>query len=225
MNNDAESINALQNERRSLNRRHTDYQIEHLQGIFASFETVGRHILLLNKQMRILYRSPYIGTQVAQHALPIELGSTFRLNEPRHAKRFQAFVDGLCRSNAQAIPATELHENLILPLERGEQSPLLLSCFPWPTSTEDDLKIIVILCDPACRSEQQWRAFQTLFGLTAAELRLCLSLTDGLTAADYSEKYRVTDNTVRSQLKAVFAKTNTRRQGDLLRLIFLLTRL
>lgn len=202
MNNDAESINALQNERRSLNRRHTDYQIEHLQGIFASFETVGRHILLLDRQLRILYRSPHIDTQVTQHALPIKLGSTFHLNEPRHAKRFQAFVDGLCRSNVQAIPVTELRENLILPLERGEQSPLLLSCFPLHAS-EDDLKIIIILCDPACRSEQQWRAFQTLFGLTAAELRLCLSLTDGLTATDYSQKYRVTDNTVRSQLKAI----------------------
>jgi DNA-binding CsgD family transcriptional regulator len=219
-------------ERRRQFRRASDYQAEHFQNIFSSFETFGRHVVLLDSQTRVLYRSKKVDELLEGDAIPLELEPKFTLLDSHNANQFKAFLKGWAESVSSTVNSSQ-PDNLrrtkscILLLERSESSPLLLSCFPMQPSPvdEDGLKIMAILCDPGCYSEEQWRAFQDLFSLTAAELRLCLALADGLSLAEYSQKYDVTDNTARSQLKKVFEKTNTRRQGDLMRLIFLLTRL
>ena len=73
-------------------------------------------------------------------------------------------------------------------------------------------------------TRQRREQLQILSRLTPAEARLCRALADGLSLADYCEKYRVSAHTARDALKDVFDKTSTRRQVDLLRLIFLFTR-
>ncbi len=78
---------------------------------------------------------------------------------------------------------------------------------------------IVILRDPARRDFVQAAALERLFGLTPAEARLASLLANGLSVEDAAVQLGVTRNTVRTQLQAVFAKTRTRRQGDLIRLI------
>jgi hypothetical protein len=45
-----------------------------------------------------------------------------------------------------------------------------------------------------------------------------------LNLQDYCKKWHVTISTARSQLHAIFKKTFTRRQADLLRLIYLFSR-
>lgn len=57
------------------------------------------------------------------------------------------------------------------------------------------------------------------FGLTEAESRLAAKLLQGLSINDAAKTLGVTTNTARSYLKNVFAKTGTRRQSDLLRLL------
>lgn len=225
--------NPSQTERRKQFRRASDYQAEHFQNIFSSFEIFGRHVLLLDIQARVLYRSKKVDALLDGDAIALRLEPKFTLLDPSNARQFKAFVDGLAHSIHCTVDADSPGLNprrarsCILLLERADSSPLLLSCFPMQPSSgsRDELKIMAILCDPGCYSKEQWGAFQDLFSLTAAELRLCLALADGLSLAEYSQKYDVTDNTARSQLKKVFEKTNTRRQGDLMRLIFLLTRL
>jgi DNA-binding CsgD family transcriptional regulator len=55
------------------------------------------------------------------------------------------------------------------------------------------------------------------YGLTAAEARLALLLTDGGSLTDAVATFRTTRNTVRAQLRAIFDKTQARRQADLVR--------
>lgn len=226
--------NSSRVERRRQFRRASDYQAEHFQHIFSSFETFGRHVLLLDSQLRVLYKSKKINALLDGDAIPLRLEPKFTLLDSHNAKQFKAFINGLAQSVPRNVDSTSPVLNsrrarsCILLLERANSSPLLLGCFPMRRQSpgdENGLKIMAILCDPGCYSEEQWRAFQDLFSLTAAELRLCLALADGLSLAEYGQKYDITDNTARSQLKKVFEKTNTRRQGDLMRLIFLLTRL
>jgi DNA-binding CsgD family transcriptional regulator len=60
---------------------------------------------------------------------------------------------------------------------------------------------------------------QRLYELTPAEAELVLHLARGLSLEQTAEQRGVAVNTVRSQLKRVFAKTNTNRQADLIRLV------
>lgn len=58
-----------------------------------------------------------------------------------------------------------------------------------------------------------------IFGLTEAEAKLTLAIVNGMTAAEYAEKHGVSINTVYSQIKQALAKTGTRRQAELVRLV------
>lgn len=55
-----------------------------------------------------------------------------------------------------------------------------------------------------------------LHGLTAAEARLAAGLVEGASLEELAERFAITRNTARAQLKAVFRKTNTNRQGELI---------
>ncbi|RZJ09937.1 MAG: LuxR family transcriptional regulator [Rubrivivax sp.] len=60
----------------------------------------------------------------------------------------------------------------------------------------------------------------TMFGLTSAEQRVALLLAQGLTADDMAARLGVQDNTVRSHVKQLLAKTQTHRQVQLVALLW-----
>lgn len=57
------------------------------------------------------------------------------------------------------------------------------------------------------------------YRLTPAEARLAAHIGDGGTIANYAALNGVAEGTVRTHLKAVFAKTGVHRQSDLARLL------
>lgn len=63
------------------------------------------------------------------------------------------------------------------------------------------------------------RLVQGLFDLTPAEARIARDVARGLNVPTLAQQTGVSANTVRSQLKAVFAKTGTRRQSELAALL------
>ncbi|WP_371365939.1 helix-turn-helix transcriptional regulator [Pseudomonas sp. QL9] len=58
-----------------------------------------------------------------------------------------------------------------------------------------------------------------LFGLTPAERRLSELLVQGLTVDECAQHLQVSINTIRTQLRALFRKTHTRRQSELVNLL------
>ena len=62
-------------------------------------------------------------------------------------------------------------------------------------------------------------SLKNLFRLTSAEANLVEELANGRTLDEISDKFEISKNTVRGQLKSVFSKTGTRRQTDLVNLI------
>lgn len=69
---------------------------------------------------------------------------------------------------------------------------------------------------PAAHDNSAW---QKRFGLTRAEARLAAHLLGGGTTASYAAKQGLSPHTVRNQLRAIYAKTNTNRQVSLLQLL------
>ena len=61
-----------------------------------------------------------------------------------------------------------------------------------------------------------------LYGLTPAEARVAAGLAEGLSPAEIADRHGVSTGTLRNQLKAVFSKTGTRRQAELVRLVLTL---
>ena len=69
------------------------------------------------------------------------------------------------------------------------------------------------------RAQVPWAPIAACLGLTPAEARLASHLAGGTSLEEASESLGVSIHTARTQLKAVFAKTGTRRQGELVALL------
>jgi DNA-binding CsgD family transcriptional regulator len=77
----------------------------------------------------------------------------------------------------------------------------------------------VILLDLDAHPEPTPRTLQRLFGLTAAETQLAVELARGRNLLDIARSRRLRRTTIRSHLAALFVKTQTRRQVELVALL------
>lgn len=82
-----------------------------------------------------------------------------------------------------------------------------------------EVSAIVFVSDPECETAPSVDVLRTLYGLTAAEARLAAALAGGAALKDYADEAAITLNTARWTLKQVFAKTETKSQADLIRLL------
>lgn len=157
----------------------------------------------------------------------------------RHGARHLADADALAAPNGilSATDAgcdTELRRQLAGPAAAGSSGflarrsdggrPLavyvhLLAGAPdAPQSTQTSLRLVTIV-DSAPGPAGSAPDLCAIHSLTPSEARLAESMLIGLQLAGAARQARVSINTVRTQLKQLFAKTATRRQSDLLRVL------
>jgi DNA-binding CsgD family transcriptional regulator len=98
----------------------------------------------------------------------------------------------------------------LLPIERGRRQNILA---PFAAS------VGIFAQDPAQVPLLPGEAFARLYGLTGGELRVLLALSQGLGGKEAADMLGIGEPTVRTHLKQLFAKTETSRQVDLLRLL------
>ena len=80
-------------------------------------------------------------------------------------------------------------------------------------------RLLVTVTAPECASLPSSHLLRTVFRMTGSEARLAIHLAAGLSLQQAAEVSGITSETVRSQLKAVFSKTETNRQGELVALL------
>ena len=107
-------------------------------------------------------------------------------------------------------------------LPRAERRPIVACPLRLATLGDDrtlPCVIIVILIDPEARMRPSTARLRTCFGLTAAEARMAIHLMSGKPLGAVARDLRVSKQTVRTQLKALFEKTDVHRQAELLTLL------
>lgn len=162
----------------------------------------------------------------AEGILSLNDGLTFGRNglvavRPEETNRLRRLIQGaisgasgkgLGSGGMMTIPRPSLRrpfQILVTPL-RPSTSVL------WPEAAAAAL----FVSDPESQVEPSDKMIERLFGLTPAEARLAGSLMQGNSLEQSAEEFHLSLNTVRSQLKSVFDKTATRRQGELIRLLW-----
>ena len=107
----------------------------------------------------------------------------------------------------------------------GTTRELLLAVLPFralsgpATLSSDGARAVLTLFDPARPVIDTRQDIRGLYGLSAAEADVCWKVANGETIARIAARSGLSRETVRSQLKRVFAKTGTKRQPDLVRLV------
>src|SRR5215212_10737144 len=110
-------------------------------------------------------------------------------------------------------------------LKRADKRPVIARVIPVEgeaCTLLDGAALVVLFVDPEDCPDLSHSLLQQVFGLTKSEARLASGLLCGQSLQEIAEASGVSVGTVRSQAKAVFAKTHTHRQAEL---VGLLTRL
>jgi DNA-binding CsgD family transcriptional regulator/PAS domain-containing protein len=110
-------------------------------------------------------------------------------------------------------------EMLIMRPSGGQ--PLVLLLTPGPNWAADGLEAtaLLLITDPAAQRDGLAGTLRRLFALTATEAGVAEEIWHGKRPEEIAEERGVSLATVRSQLHVVLAKTDTRRQAELVRLL------
>ena len=103
---------------------------------------------------------------------------------------------------------------------QGRRLHLIATPLPFEHSPFGEGAAAALFCsDPDAVAGGVARRLESMFGMTPAEARLTEALAHGQSLQQYAQARSLALSTVRTQLKAATAKTGTRRQADLVRIV------
>jgi DNA-binding CsgD family transcriptional regulator len=123
------------------------------------------------------------------------------------------------RLNLRASRCSRVSGSSWLMTNRRAMRPLAVHSIPLDYPEEGSGDRALVMVDLSVPCEANPAVLQSVFDLTPAEASLAVKIGRGETPATIARGNGVTIATVRSQLAAVFAKTNTQRQAELVALL------
>jgi DNA-binding CsgD family transcriptional regulator len=180
------------------------------EAALAAFEVTGSAIVLLDRCAEVVRING-----AAQRLL----GPDLQITRKRLASRDRdanAALDRALHALLWAQTASALMPPVALP--RTDKRPLLAYPIRLSAVSADALspcQALVVLVDLDARPQPPEHALRASFGLTAAEARLAMRIATGASLESIADEIGVAQDTARNQLKAIFAKTDTHRQAEL----------
>lgn len=166
--------------------------------------------LILDREGRILRRNA-LATQM------IEEGSIIA---ERHGKLEVRTGSSAATINRILASPPPQGEEILFEVAAADGPALHARARAVPSSAyADGAWLALFIADPARPEGPSEELLRERFHLTRAEAGLALHLAQGATLADAADALGIAYNTTRSHLRAIFAKTNTHRQVELITLL------
>jgi DNA-binding CsgD family transcriptional regulator/uncharacterized protein YhfF len=200
---------------------------EGLEAILARIQTA---VLTVTPTLRLGFSNPAAEAILMRgDGLLVRNG---RLAARRHTDDHSllATVSEICGPRTELVtspqPGREPGSAVLVPIFRGEnRPPYQASIFPLRrghavSGLTSEASAVLFVDDPDDRGPPaEANLYSRAFKLTPAEARLAVHLVSGASLTEAADEFGVTHNTVRAQLRAIFDKTDTHRQADLVRLL------
>ncbi|SCW80471.1 DNA-binding transcriptional regulator, CsgD family [Sphingobium faniae] len=190
-------------------------QATRTETLIEAFNTAGTAIALLNADGRVLGASEQFAT--AFDDLLLDGGNRLLAVDGTADRQLEtAFVRMRWNDSSSASIAVR---------DRDQFGCAVLHLLPARRQARDlfsNVRIFALLGRPDNHMLPDADIISALFDLTSAEARVARGIAQGKSVNDLALQFNVSIETVRTQLKRIFAKTSTTRQGEL---ISLLTRL
>jgi DNA-binding CsgD family transcriptional regulator len=212
--------NTVVDERRKQSRRETDRTLDVLYKTFSTkhcrecLQKWNDGVLLLDQNRRVVYITQTAEVIIGANGNTFTLSPIFDLLPSEYQLIFADFT-GVNSNSVQSL-------SIVLENNGVDEKIIMTAAYlPLPAIPNLNTARYLIKLRYFSRTHQlKWQLFAKDFCLTSAELRLCRNLGQGLSLSDYSKRWGITVGSARSQLHAILKKTGTRRQSDLMRLIF-----
>lgn len=184
-------------------------------------ETSGVGVILVDDTARVVSINETAQAIITDGDVLRIRDGVLRARRPADQQPLMAHIR-LKSGEQQAHAGLDRHATLAL-LRDDQALPVTVMIRPGPPFAPVSAPLrrtaTIILRDPARRLRLAAADLMQLFQLTQAEARLACLLADGASLEECALQLGITRNTARSQLRMVFAKTGTNRQGDLVRLL------
>jgi DNA-binding CsgD family transcriptional regulator len=187
----------------------------HMAGapLAAAFDLLRMSVILTNGSGDILYANRYARAMLKeQRCLRIGQGRLSAVN-PKCASQLKQAI----RRCTSGEPGALLPLGIAVPLSRTDEPTIAAWVLPIRSQPDDEQPQAAIFIRNAADlfSEEM---FASTFSVTLGELRVLKLLFSGRSIEEISGMLKLSRNTVRTHVKALFAKTGTTRQAELLRL-------
>jgi DNA-binding CsgD family transcriptional regulator len=140
-----------------------------------------------------------------------------RVHDKEAKRALDIFIDRMrIRPDTAALPVAPIM------VRRRGQRPLIIRMLPVDGAARSPFlgaRALLLLSDLAREHGPQANVLVQVFGLSPAEARLAMIVGSGESPERAAEQLGIARETARNQLKAVFAKTDTHRQSELVALL------
>jgi DNA-binding CsgD family transcriptional regulator len=194
------------------------------QNFHAALDQLTDGVLLLNAAGQVRFGNVTAQQMEADRLFTRRPDGRLGMCWPADDHRLQQILRQLCDTDAAAPVLQQLHRR------DGKLAGMLKFCPAGMVAgthwSELDVRVIAFIKSIAttdAKTATTGAGLQGQWGFTTAEAQLAQSLMQGLSLTQAAEHGGVTKNTVRTQLRSLFDKTQTRRQAELMRMLLQLS--
>ena len=181
----------------------------------------GQGLVILSEDAAPLYLNRVAARLIRDTGLFREYEGRLEVTVPDAGPTFRAMLDQCV--NASQHGADRIICKLSLPRASGTSLELAVMPFTRPPHAQNLLaqrgRAVVTMHESGRASTDVRKQLIQIYGLSEAESTVCWRVSNGDSLPRIAMETGSTRETVRSQLKRVFAKTGVRRQPDLVRLV------
>lgn len=183
--------------------------VDHLS---AALDQFPFGVCIVNHKHHPIYRNQFARKLMSESMLTTDVAG--RLRVEHNNERFVRLLDTSLGKNPKSkISAVCIYKRDAHRLHAWS------TALPIYENQEADALAVVAIFDTQKSSTIYNEVLKVLYGFTPKECKLTNALLQGQTMEEYCERSFVTLNTARTHLKAIFRKTETNRQSELVRLL------
>ena len=191
------------------------------EALSATISGMSVGSILVDADARIMNANTTARAILDQQDGLLDANGKLCLSEPGRSKELQDLI----RSNAEAslnptAPANT--RSLLIDRPSGRESVSLL-VRPATIAADCQLHVrqtaLINLIDPAQPRLKLIDSLVQQFGLTRAEARVAISISNGHSTAETAQGQNISRNTIRSHLRSIYSKMGVSRQADLVRAV------
>ena len=191
----------------------------------ALLDSAPAAVVLLDSSMRLVHANAAAETELRRED-PLKLGSSGELRL-RGAPSSGLTLRTLVQAALAPVQAMQRRAVTVMQVARrnGERLTLHAFCLPRGSQKEQVVRsgaykstCALVIHGPHPHIQTLGpKLLQSLYGLTAAEVRVAIAIAEGETLNHYAQRRGISRNTAATQLKSVFQKSGLRRQSELVR--------
>ncbi len=177
----------------------------------ALFEELPLPICIVSRDLLVLSTTSKAGDELLQSAmLSLKDGRVYSADRQFARRLADAVVAAVDTGESRALSYSR---------EQGKQETILVSSVPWNSGSNNQSAAALFLNFEPNATKGLSKALMDCYGLTRSEAEVTAYLVQGLSLKEISKIKGASVHTVRTQIKTVFGKTGTSRQGELVSLV------